>query len=172
MGKTKYLFLKIWIMISTIIVSSIILFIILFIFIKGFSFIDLKFIFDRPRGIPLGMEGGIFPAIIGSIYFTLISTIFASIIAISVAVYIKFYSNNIRITALIHIVIQSITGIPSIVLDLFGYSFLVVYLNMGISLLAGGLTLGIMIFPFIKVRVEKIINEVDKEVIYSSYALG
>ncbi|MGM0602014.1 MAG: PstA family ABC transporter permease [Bacillota bacterium] len=172
MKKSRYPILKIWIILSAVIVVSIILFIILFIFAKGISFIDMQFVFDRPRGMPLGVEGGIFPAIVGSLYFTLIAAFFASIIALSVAVYIKFYAINSKITALMHLVIQSITGIPSIVLGLFGYSFLVVYLNMGVSLLAGGLTLGVMIFPFIEVRVEKILNEVDKEIIYSSYALG
>ncbi len=172
MKNSKYTILKLWIYLSTVIVISIISFIILFIFTKGIKFIDMQFLFDRPRGMPLGVEGGIFPAIMGSIYFTLIATVFASVIAISVAVYIKFYARNSRIKAVMHLVIQSITGIPSIVLGLFGYSFLVVYLNMGVSLLAGGLTLGVMIFPFIEVRIEKILNEVDKEVIYSSYALG
>lgn len=172
MKKSRYPILKSWIILSAVIVISIILFIILFIFAKGIPFIDLQFLFDRPRGMPLGVEGGIFPAIMGSLYFTLIAVFFASIIAISVAVYIKFYAISSKITALMHLVIQSITGIPSIVLGLFGYSFLVVYLNMGVSLLAGGLTLGVMIFPFIEVRVEKILNEVDKEMIYSSYALG
>lgn len=172
MKNSKYSLLKMWIILSSVLVISIILFIILFVFSKAINFIDLNFIFDRPRGMPLGMKGGVFPAIMGSFYFTLIAVLFASYIAIAVAVYIKFYAKNNKIIILIHLVIQSITGIPSIVLGLFGYSFLVVYLNMGVSLLAGGLTLGVMIFPFIEIRVEKILNEVDKDIIYSSYALG
>lgn len=172
MKNSKYSLLKMWIILSSVLVIFIILFIILFVFSKAINFIDLNFIFDRPRGMPLGMKGGVFPAIMGSFYFTLIAVLFASYIAIAVAVYIKFYAKNNKIIILIHLVIQSITGIPSIVLGLFGYSFLVVYLNMGVSLLAGGLTLGAMIFPFIEIRVEKILNEVDKDIIYSSYALG
>lgn len=172
MKNSKYSLLKMWIILSSVLVIFIILFIILFVFSKAINFIDLNFIFDRPRGMPLGMKGGVFPAIMGSFYFTLIAVLFASYIAIAVAVYIKFYAKNNKIIILIHLVIQSITGIPSIVLGLFGYSFLVVYLNMGVSLLAGGLTLGVMIFPFIEIRVEKILNEVDKDIIYSSYALG
>lgn len=172
MKNSKYSLLKFWVFLSALIVISVILFIILFIFTNAFEVIYLNFIFDRPRGMPLGMEGGILPAIMGSIYFSLIATFFASIIAISTAVYIKFYAKNDKIITLMHLVIHSITGIPSIVLGLFGYSFLVVYLDLGVSLLAGGLTLGLMIFPYIEIRVEKILNELDQKLIYSSYALG
>ncbi|MCS4464577.1 ABC transporter permease subunit [Clostridium botulinum] len=61
-----------------------------------------------------------------------------------------------------HIIIHSISGIPSIVLGLFGYSFLVFSLDLGVSLLAGAITLSIMIFPYIEVVTEKAIEEVDK----------
>ena len=63
-------------------------------------------------------------------------------------------------------------GVPSIVLGLFGYTLLVLYLRLGRTLLSGGITLGIMIFPYIQVRVEKTLKEVDKDIIDSSYALG
>lgn len=64
------------------------------------------------------------------------------------------------------------SGVPSIVLGLFGYALLVLYLGFGRSLLSGGITLGIFIFPFIQIRVEKTLKEVDKSIITSSYALG
>ncbi|AZO94728.1 ABC transporter permease subunit [Halocella sp. SP3-1] len=172
MKNNKHLGIKLWIILSGLIVIGLVLFIISFIFSKGLSSISFNFIFDRPKGMPLGMKGGVFPAIVGSFYFTLIASCFASFIAIAVAVYIKFYCNNEKISTLVHVVVQSIAGIPSIILGLFGYTFLVVYLKLGISLLAGGLTLGIMIFPFIEVRIEKIIDEVDEGIINSSYALG
>lgn len=172
MKNRSYPILKLWVRASAVFVIAIILFIILFITVKAFKIIDLNFILDRPRGMPLGMEGGIFPAIMGSLYFTLIAAFFASITAILTAVYIKFYAKNNKIITLMQLVIQAITGIPSIVLGLFGYSFLVVYLKLGVSLLAGGLTLGLMIFPFIEIRVEKILNEIADQLIYSSYALG
>lgn len=172
MKNRSYPILKLWVRASAVFVIAIILFIILFITVKASKIVDLNFILDRPRGMPLGMEGGIFPAVMGSLYFTLIAAFFASITAILTAVYIKFYAKNNKIITLMQLVIQAITGIPSIVLGLFGYSFLVVYLKLGVSLLAGGLTLGLMIFPFIEIRVEKILNEIADQLIYSSYALG
>ena len=63
-------------------------------------------------------------------------------------------------------------GIPSIVLGLFGYTLLVVNLKLERSLLSAGITLGIMIFPFIQVRVEKAFRETSDTITGSSYALG
>ncbi|WP_242847896.1 PstA family ABC transporter permease [Inediibacterium massiliense] len=168
----KHRALKIWSIGSGILLIGIVLYINFYILIKGIGGIDKEFLSGVPKGFPLGTEGGIFPAIIGSIYFTLIACIFAGIISISTAIYLNFYCTNKNIQGLIHLVTQSVAGIPSIVLGLFGYTFLVVHLKLGISLLSGGIILGIMIFPFIEVRIEKIIGEIDQEMIHASYALG
>ncbi len=164
--------IKLWSFVSGIIVIALVLYINIYIFSKGIHGLNYNFLFSTPRGFPLGTEGGIFPAIIGSIYFTGIACFFASIIAISTALYLSFYCKNKYLYGIISIVIQSTAGIPSIVLGLFGYTFLVVYLKLGISLLSGGIVLGIMIFPFIEVRVQKSLEEIDKDIIYASYALG
>ena len=68
----KYI-VKIWAIISFIIIIFAIIFIFAFIFFKGFRSINMNFIFSNPAGIILGKEGGIFPAIIGSIYTSFIS---------------------------------------------------------------------------------------------------
>lgn len=163
---------KLWAVLSGVTVIGLVLYIFLYIFVKGFGVIDLKFILGRPEGTPLGTEGGIFPAIIGSLYLVLISSGFAGILGVATAIYINFYCKSTRLEALINLIIECTAGIPSIVLGLFGYSLLVVHLKFGRSLLAGGITLGIMIFPFIEVRVNKAIREVSREIIHSSYALG
>ena len=163
---------KLWIIISTIIVSITIVFILGFIFRKGLGSFNLEFIFDNPKGIPLGSEGGILPAIIGSIFLMILACLFASILAISTAIYTVFYCKSKMLSDIIHMVIQCMAGVPSIVLGMFGYTLLIVYLKISRSLLTAGITLGVMIFPYIQVRVEKILNEVDSSVINSSYALG
>ncbi|WP_231701765.1 PstA family ABC transporter permease [Crassaminicella thermophila] len=168
----RHIGIKLWSIISGIILIVLVLYINIYIFYKGIHGLNYKFLFYMPKGFPIGTEGGIFPAIIGSIYFTVIACFFASMIAIATALYLNFYCSNKKIYGIIHIVIQSTAGIPSIVLGLFGYTFLVVHLNLGISLLSGGIVLGIMIFPFIEVRVEKILEEINKDLVYASYALG
>lgn len=167
----NYLF-KVWIILSAIIVFTVVAYIFGYIFINGIGSINMEFIFGDPAGIPVGSEGGIFPAIVGSIFLMLISCVFASILAISTSIYTVFFCKSERIKKLIHLVIQCMAGVPSIILGLFGYTLLVLHLNLGRSLLSGGITLGVMIFPFIQVRIEKSLIEVDKSITASSYALG
>ncbi|MCC5909186.1 MAG: ABC transporter permease subunit [Clostridiaceae bacterium] len=168
----KDLLLKLWCGISGIMVLSTLSFIIIYIFMKGFSSINLDFIIGAPKGVPIGSEGGIYPAIIGSVYLMIIACVFATVLAISTAVYLELYCKNEKLLKIMHLVIHCTAGIPSIILGMFGYTFLVLRLGLGRSLMAGGITLGIMIFPFIEIRVEKILNEMDKNIVYASYALG
>lgn len=170
--RTKAILFKLWIILSAIIVFSSVAFIFIYIIKNGIKSISLEFIFGKPKGIPLGSEGGIFPAIVGSLSLMLIACIFATLLAISTSVYVAFYCESKRIESLVHVIIQCMAGVPSIVLGLFGYALLVANLKLGRSLLSGGITLGIMIFPFIEVRVEKILREVSSSAINSSYALG
>lgn len=163
---------KLWIGISLAIVGSIILFIFGYILWNGLFTINLEFLLSSPKGIPLGSEGGIFPAIIGSLLLMFLSCIFASIFALSSAIYLVFYLKSQRLSNFIHLVIQCMSGIPSIVIGMFGYTLLIVHFNISRSLLTASITLAIMIFPYIEVRVEKILNEIDRDVLNSSYALG
>lgn len=164
--------LGIWYFISSFIVISIIIYIFVYIFKKGIGTISLEFLTDYPKGMPLGMEGGILPAILGSLSLIGIACISAGVLGISTAIYLTLYCKSNKLKNIIHLIISSIAGIPSIVIGLFGYSFLVYFLRFGISLLSGGITLGIMIFPYIEIISEKAIGEVDKKLIISSYALG
>lgn len=170
--KIKDFILKVWITICAIIVFTIVIFIFGYIFKNGFRAINLEFIFSKPKGMPVGTEGGIFPAIIGSLFLMLIACIFASILAISTSIYTIFYCQSKRINNLVHLIVQTMAGIPSIILGLFGYTLLVLRFGLGRSLLSGGITLGIMIFPYIQIRVEKTLREVGENIIGASYALG
>ncbi|NEZ70643.1 phosphate ABC transporter permease PstA [Clostridium botulinum] len=168
----KDILLLLWYFLSTFLVVFIVFFIIAYVFKNGIHTINKDFLLDDLKGMPLGKEGGIFPAIVGSLLLMFISSITASILGIATAVYLTLYNKNKKIDSIIHIIIHSISGIPSIVLGLFGYSFLVFFLDLGVSLLAGAITLSIMIFPYIEVVTEKAIEEVDKKLIVSSYSLG
>ncbi|HLR33851.1 MAG TPA: phosphate ABC transporter permease PstA [Tissierellales bacterium] len=158
--------------ISALIVIIVVAYIFIYIFKNGFKSINKEFIFGEPKGMPLGSEGGVFPAIVGSLSLMIIACIFASILAIATSIYLVFYCDSKRMDSIIHLIVQCMAGTPSIVLGLFGYTLLVLHLKLGRSLLSGGITLGIMIFPLIQIRVEKTLNEVDQRIINSSYALG
>ncbi|QOR35135.1 ABC transporter permease subunit [Clostridium sp. 'deep sea'] len=167
-----HIFTKLLAIFSFIFIISAVLFIFALVFYKAGSSLSLEFIFSKPKGFPIGTSGGVFPAVIGSLYFTFVATVFATALAFCVAIFLEFYCTNGKLKQLIKVVIGVIAGIPSIILGLFGYSFLVVYLGIGISILAGGLVLGLMIFPYIEVKFERIFSDINKRYALYSSALG
>ncbi|MCB8817826.1 ABC transporter permease subunit [Desulfosporosinus sp. SRJS8] len=120
----------------------------------------------------MGSAGGIWPAVAGSLLVTLIASLFATILAFFTAVYMVFHCRDDRIKLVVNLIIQCIAGIPSIVLGLFGYAFLVIKLELGLSILASGLTLAIMIFPYIQIRLQKLFLETNKQLLEASASLG
>lgn len=161
-----------WAWISMLAVCGVIAFLFLYIFIQGAHVISWDFLTKAPSGAVLGTEGGIFPAIVGSLLFTLTAVVLGGIPAIATALFLTFYCPNERMESVIRIVIQCIAGIPSIVLGLFSYSFLVRDLNWGRCIMSSGVALAIMILPFIEVRAEKAFRELSPQMIHSSYTLG
>ena len=127
---------------------------------------------ESPKGLVLGEEGGIFPAIVGSLMFTATAIILGGIPAAATALYLVFFCQNGKVEKAVHAVIQSISGIPSIVLGLFSYSFLVRDLEFGRCIFSAGVALAVMILPFIEVRAEKAFREIPDSMIQSSYSLG
>ena len=170
--KNKNSAVKIWARLTSAIVFGTIIFIFLYVFLKGIGAISLDFLTQKPKGAVLGTEGGIFPAIVGSLLFTLVAVLISSILGIATAIYHIFYCKNKCVSFLISIVMQCMSGVPSIVLGLFGYSLFVLRFGLGKCILAGGLTQAIMILPFLEVRAEKSLREADKSYINASYSLG
>ena len=163
---------KLWAYVSIALVVASILFLFVYVFIRGAGTITWEFLSQPPKGAILGMEGGVWPAIVGSLCFTAVAIVLGGIPAIAAALSIVFYCENRRIEKAFHTVIRCISGIPSIVLGLFAYSFLVRELQWGRCILSSGVALGIMILPFVEVRAEKAFQELPKAVVLSSYALG
>ena len=151
---------------------GVVLFLFLYVFYQGASVISWEFLTQPPKGAVLGEEGGIFPAIVGSAAFTLTAVVLGAIPAIASALFVVFYCRSRRLEGIIRLVVQCISGIPSIVLGLFSYSFFVRDLGWGRCILSSGVALAVMILPFIEVRAEKTLRELPSAVIQSSYALG
>ena len=163
---------KFWAYSSMILVTGIILFLFGYVFYRGAGTISWEFLSQSPRGDVLGEEGGIWPAIVGSLCFTATAIVLGGIPAVATALFMVFYCKRRRTEGLIRMVIQCISGIPSIVLGLFAYSFLVRDLAWGRCILSSGVALAVMILPFIEVRAEKTFRELPKQLVQSSYALG
>lgn len=170
--KGKDLIFKLWVFFSGIIIIFITFGVFLYLFYKGSGVVSLKFLFDSPKGMPLGTEGGIFPAIVGSLMSGLLSGLIGGILGLCTSTYLVFYCNNKKIKNFIVQALQCLAGIPSVVIGLFGYSVLVVGLGLDKSLLSASITLTIMTIPFIAIRIKKAFEEITREQYISSLSLG
>ncbi|HEX6384373.1 MAG TPA: phosphate ABC transporter permease PstA [Anaerolineae bacterium] len=144
--------------------------VIAFIVINGISAISWEFLAQPPRQ---GMtQGGILPAILGTVLLTMGTAIAAIPLGIAAAVYLAEYAGNNRLTHAIRLAIVNLAGIPSIVYGLFGLGAFVLFLNFGTSILAGSLTLGLMTLPIVISTAEEAILAVPQEFRVISLSLG
>ncbi len=117
------------------------------IFKNGISAINWEFLTAMPRE---GMRsGGIFPAIVGTLYLVAGATLCSLPLGILAAIYLSEYAKENALTRLINLAIVNLSGVPSVVYGLFGFSLFVVFLKFGASIVAGSLTLAIMNLPVI-----------------------
>ena len=157
---------------SFLLIFSALLFFFLYIFYKGYKVISPSFLLEAPKGMVLGEEGGIFPAITGSLAFSLTALVLSGLPSLFTALFMVFYAKEGRKKESLNFFIHLLSGVPSIVLGLFSYSLFVYQLKLGRSVLSGAIALAIMIFPFMEIRMEKIFEEVPKTYLLSSESLG
>ena len=147
------------------------LFVILsFIVIKGISVISWEFISEMPKE---GMtQGGIFPAIVGTLCLVFGSMIFAFPVGVLAAIYMNEYVKDGWIKKIIKQMTNNLAGVPSIVFGLFGMALFVNKLEFGDSLLAGSLTLGLLVLPVVIRTTEESLKSVDDTFRQASLGLG
>jgi phosphate transport system permease protein len=137
---------------------------------KGFAAISWQFLTDVPRQ---GMRaGGIFPAIVGTVYLVLGSIIFALPVGLLAAIYLSEYAKDNYLTRIIRLAIVNLAGVPSVVYGLFGLAIFVVFFKFGTSILSGSLTLGIMILPVIITTSREALESVPYSFREASLSLG
>ena len=164
--------IKLFAFVSIFIVITAIFLIFSFVFFNGISGINIKFLMENPKGMPLGVDGGIRNAIIGSFLLMVLSMFFSTVLGICFAIYNKIFCKSKIIKMLLSFLIQCISSIPSIIIGLFVYGFFIVTLNIPKSLFTASIALSLMVFPFVELNVEKLIEEFDRQSIRDSYALG
>ena len=143
---------------------------VIYILVQGAPAISLEFITGFPRD---GMrEGGILPAIIGTLYLALGTAIFSVPLGIAAAIYLSEYASDTPLTRTIRIAIINLAGIPSVVYGLFGLGLFVLFLNFGTSILAASLTLSIMTLPVIISTAEEALRAVPQSFRTVSISLG
>ena len=153
------------------ILSIIPVFIILgYIVFKGISAISWDFLTKMPED---GMRaGGIFPAIVGTIWLT-IGTILISVpFGVLTGIYLVEYAKDNWLTRIINLTIINLAGIPSIIYGLFGMALFVIFLKFDVSILSGSLTLGIMCLPLIITSTRESLLAIPNHLREASLALG
>lgn len=140
------------------------------IFVKGIPAINWQFLSDIPRQ---GMRaGGIFPAIVGTVYLVSGAIVFALPIGLLAAIYLSEYARENYLTRIIKLAIVNLAGVPSVVYGLFGLALFVIFFKFGASIVSGSLTLGIMILPLIITASREAMESVPQSFREVSLSLG
>jgi phosphate transport system permease protein len=155
---------------ATILIVIPVLLIVGLILVKGWSALSWSFLFTMPSE---GMRaGGIFPAIIGTIYLVVVSIAFSLPVGVLAAIYLHEYARENILTRVINLAIVNLAGVSSVVYGLFGLSLFVIFLKFGVSIISGALTLGIMTLPVIITTTREALRAVPHTYREVSFSLG
>lgn len=163
--------LAFWIFrIMSLVVAGTLFWILGFLVVKGIGVISWEFLTAMPED---GMtKGGIFPAIVGTLCLTVGAMIFAFPIGVMSGIYINEYASNNWIVKFIRVMTNNLSSIPSIVFGLFGMALFVNTLGFGDSIIAGSLTLGLLVLPVVIRTTEEALKAIDTSYRTGSLALG
>jgi len=151
-------------------VVAILFWILGFIVVNGIGVVNWEFLTTYPTE---GMtSGGIFPAIIGTLYLVAGSVIIAFPIGVMSGIYISEYAHNNWLVKLIRIMTNNLSGVPSIVFGLFGMALFVTAFGFGDSVIAGSFTLALLVLPIVIRTTEEAMKSIDNSFRVGSLALG
>lgn len=170
MKKTKQT-IAFWIIrLMSLSILGVLVWILAFILVRGIGTVSWEFLTSMPDDGMTG--GGILPAIVGTICLSVGSMIFAFPIGVLSGIYLNEYAGNGKIIRFIRMMTNNLSAIPSIVFGLFGMALFVNGLGFGDSILAGSLTLGILVLPVVIRTTEEALKQVDDSYRHGSLALG
>ncbi len=142
----------------------------LYIIINGYGALSFEFLTEMPRHRMT--EGGIYPAIVGSLYLVGLSLVFAIPLGVLTAIYLNEYASTSKSTWVIEMAVNNLAGTPSVVFGLFGLALFVKYFGFGPSILSASLTLALLIVPVIIRASKEALMTVPMEFREASLALG
>ena len=138
--------------------------------IDGLPYFDLQFITSYPSRFP--EKAGILAALAGSIWVVTLTALFSFPLGVSAAIYLEEYAEPNRVNRLINLNIANLAGVPSIVYGILGLGLFVDSLRMGRTVLAGALTMTLLILPVIIIASREAIRSIPREYKEGAYALG
>ncbi|MDY7001544.1 MAG: phosphate ABC transporter permease PstA, partial [Thermodesulfobacteriota bacterium] len=144
--------------------------IVYFLGVRGWRAINWTFLTQPPTDAMT--QGGILPCIVGTISLSLGAILVALPVGVASAIYLNEYARPGRALRLIRLGINNLAGVPSVVFGLFGLAFFVVLLKMGVSMLAGALTLGVLTLPVIIGSAEEALRAIPDTYREASLGLG
>lgn len=140
------------------------------VFSQGFSYLSLDFFTSFASRKP--EEAGIKAAIFGTIWLMAVTGPVSIILGVACAIYLELYARKNKFTKFIQTNISNLAGVPSIVFGLLGLTVFVRIMEMGRSVLAGGLTMSLLILPIIVVAAQEALRAVPSELSEASYGMG
>lgn len=117
-------------------------------------------------------SAGILPALVGSLYLILLTALFALPLGVGSAIYLEEYGGRSRFSTVIEVNIANLAGVPSVIYGLLGLGVFVRFMGMGRSILAGALTLALLVMPIIIMATREALRTVPKHYREASLALG
>ena len=147
-----------------------VLFIVLMLIVKSGKAISWEFISAYPRDHMT--DGGIFPAIVGTLYLVTGTVLIALPLGVLSAIYLAEYARQGLLTRIIRLAIVNLAGVPSIVYGLFGFGVFVLLMRFGASILAGSCTLALLALPLVITSTEEALRTVPRGFREASLALG
>jgi phosphate transport system permease protein len=144
--------------------------IVYFMVANGWKAINWTFLSEMPMDSMT--RGGILPCIVGTVLLSLGAIAVAFPVGVASAIYLNEYARPGKVLRIIRLGINNLAGVPSVVFGLFGLGLFVIYLKMGVSLLAGALTLGAMSLPVIIGSTEEALKAVPDTYREASLGLG
>jgi phosphate transport system permease protein len=140
------------------------------IFSQGMKYFDLDFFTNFASRRPA--DAGILGALVGSLWLLVIIAPLSIFLGVGTALYLEEYAKKNRFTRFIELNISNLAGVPSIVFGLLGLTIFVRGMDLGGSILAGGLTMSLLILPIIVVASQEAIRTVPKALREASYGMG
>ncbi|MBC7845119.1 MAG: phosphate ABC transporter permease PstA [Flavobacterium sp.] len=173
MRKIEENIFKVLMILSTIIICSTLFMILYTIFSKGMGSLTWDMVSKIPEGgFYIGKGGGILNAIVGSIYITIGSTILGLFVSLPIVIYINVYAKrNAALATITRLSYDILFGIPSIVYGAFGFAIMV-YMGLKTSLLAGIITVTLMIIPILVRAIDEVVRVVPEDMSNAVFSMG
>ena len=168
--ETREKWVKFLMFVVTLLMAMPVILLISYLINKALPVLSLEFITDIPRNQM--SAGGIWPAVLGTIYLVTLSLLVAAPVGVMAGVYLNEYAKDNWLTRLISLAVINLAGVPSIVHALFGLGAFVLFAGLGESVIAASLTLAVMTMPVVITSTREALSAVPMSFREASWNMG